>query len=80
MLRTSLLDLPNSLLAWEWPRERRARKFTVRCPHCAQPYVSHTLRKFGFVTYDNYVYVVAITCVALVAIVVLAQPRHGGGT
>ena len=70
--RASLSELPNFLLGWEWPSARRARKFTVRCPHCAKTYVSHTLRRFGFVTYERYVYVVALTCLAAVAIVLLA--------
>jgi hypothetical protein len=72
-VRASLLDLPNSLLSWERPSAKRARKFTVRCPHCANTYVSHTLRRFGFVTLSNYVYVVGILCCAAVAIVLLAQ-------
>lgn len=75
-VRGSLLDLPNSLLSWERPRDRRARKFTVRCPHCAQTYVSRTLRRFGFITHGNYVVVVALICFAAVAIVLLAQPRR----
>ena len=73
-VRGSLLDLSSSLFTWEWPSERRARKFTVRCPHCSQTYVSHTLRRFGFITQGNYVYVVALLCFAAVAIVLLAQP------
>ena len=75
-VRASLADLPISLLSWERPRAKRARKFTVRCPHCASTYVSHTLRRFGFVTYGNYVYVVAIACVAMVAVLILAQPKR----
>jgi hypothetical protein len=74
-VRKSLLELPNSLLIWEWPAAKRARKFTVRCPYCSKTYVSHTLRRFGFVTYGRYVYVVGLVCVAAVAIVLLAQPR-----
>jgi hypothetical protein len=74
-VRPSLLDLPNSLIAWEWPSAKRARKFTVRCPHCGKTYVSHTLRRFGFVTYENYVYVVGFLCFAVVAFVLLAPPR-----
>ena len=73
-VRTSLLELPNTLLKWEWPRAKRARKFTVRCPHCKNTYVSHTLRRFGFVTFENYVYVVGLVCAAAVAIVLLAAP------
>jgi hypothetical protein len=69
-----LLELPNALLRWEWPSAKRARKFTVRCPHCANTYVSHTLRRFGFVTFGNYVYVVGLVCAAAVAIVLLAAP------
>lgn len=74
-VRTSLLEVPNSLLAWEWPSAKRARKFTVRCPHCSKTYVSQTLRRFGFVTHRNYIYVVAVVCVAVVAFVLLARPR-----
>ena len=73
-VRASLLDLPNALLSWERPSARRARKFTVRCPHCTNTYVSHTLRRFGFVTLGNYVYVVALVCAAAVAILLLARP------
>ncbi len=75
-VRGSLLELPHSLLGWERPKARRARKFTVRCPHCSQSYVSHTLRRFGFITYGNYVYVVALICFAAIAILFLAQPRR----
>ena len=74
-VRGSLLDLPNALLCWERPSARRARRFTVRCPHCADTYVSHTLRRFGFVTHRNYVLVVALVCIAAVAVVLLARPR-----
>jgi len=73
-VRGWLAELPNSLLGWERPRARRARKFTVRCPHCTNTYVSHTLRWFGFVTYRNYVLVVGLVCFAAVAIVLLARP------
>jgi len=73
-VRASLLELPNALLRWEWPSAKRARKFTVRCPHCANTYVSRTLRRFGFVTFGNYVYVVGLVCAAAVAIVLLAAP------
>ena len=73
-VRGSLLDLPNALLTWERPSAKRARKFTVRCPHCSDTYVSHTLRRFGFVTLGNYVYVVGLVCAAAVAIVLLARP------
>jgi len=73
--RASLAQLPNALLGWEWPSQRRARKFTVRCPHCSQTYVSHTLRRFGFVTYGRYVYVVALACIVAVGVVLLARPR-----
>ncbi|MCW5657852.1 MAG: hypothetical protein KIT60_09115 [Burkholderiaceae bacterium] len=76
IVRASLLELPNALLTWERPSTRRARKFTVRCPHCANTYVSHTLRRFGFVTLGNYVYVVGLVCLAAVVIVwLLAPPR-----
>jgi hypothetical protein len=34
--------------------------------------VSQTLRRFGFVTYRRYVYVVAAVCAAAVAVVLLA--------
>jgi hypothetical protein len=74
LVRGSLLDLPNALLGWERPAARRARKFTVRCPHCTNTYLSHTLRRFGFVTHDNYVLVVALVCIALVALVLLMRP------
>ncbi len=74
-VRASLLDLPNSLFVWEWPSAKRARKFTVRCPHCLKTYVSRTLRRFGFVTYESYVYVVGAVCFAAVALVLLARPR-----
>jgi hypothetical protein len=73
-VRGSLLDLPNALLAWERPSEKRARKFTVRCPHCTNTYVSHSLRRFGFVTLGNYVYVAAVVCIAAVALLLLARP------
>jgi hypothetical protein len=73
-VRASLLDLPNSLLAWERPSTKRARKFTVRCPHCTNTYVSHTLRRFGFVTLGNYVYVVGLVCIAAIVLVLLARP------
>lgn len=73
-VRGSLSDLPNSLLGWEWPSAKRARKFTVRCPHCSRTYVSHTLRRFGFVTYGNYVYVVGLVCLAVVSLVLLTRP------
>jgi hypothetical protein len=74
-VRASLSSLPNALLSWERPSVRRARKFTVRCPHCANTYVSHTLRRFGFVTYGNYVLSVGLLCMAAVAIILLSQPR-----
>jgi hypothetical protein len=73
-VRGSLLDLPNALLTWERPSEKRARKFTVRCPHCTNTYVSHSLRRFGFVTLGNYVYVAAVVCIAAVALLLLARP------
>lgn len=73
-VRGSLRELPNAFLGWEWPSVKRARKFTVRCPHCTNTYVSHTLRRFGFVTFGNYVYVVGLVCIAAVAIVLLARP------
>lgn len=73
-VRPSLQELPRSLLSWEWPSARRARRFTVRCPHCAKTYVSHTLRRFGFVTLGNYVYVVGLACVAVVGLILLARP------
>ena len=73
-VRASLLDLPDTLLKWEWPSAKRARKFTVRCPHCDHTYVSHTLRRFGFVTLGNYIYVVGLLCLAAVVIVLWARP------
>jgi len=73
-LRTSLAEIPNHLLGWEWPSARRARKFTVRCPHCSNTYVSHTLRRFGFVTYGRYVYVVGLACFVVVVILLVARP------
>jgi hypothetical protein len=73
-IRASLAALPKSLLGWERPRDRRARKFTVRCPHCSNTYVSETLRRFGFVTHANYVYVVGVVCLVLV-LLLLARPR-----
>ena len=74
-VRGSLSDLSSALLGWERPSARRARKFTVRCPHCSQTYVSHTLRRFGFVTHGNYVLVVGVVCFAAVALILLARPR-----
>jgi hypothetical protein len=74
VVRGSLGELPSALLGWERPRAKRARKFMVRCPHCARTYVSHTLRRFGFVTRGNYVYVVGLLCVAVVGLLLLAQP------
>jgi hypothetical protein len=71
VVRASLLELPRSLLTWERPSARRARKFTVRCPHCTDTYVSHTLRRFGFVTLGNYVYVVGLACFAVVVFILL---------
>jgi hypothetical protein len=73
-VRGSLPASPASLLGWERPSAKRARKFTVRCPHCANTYVSHTLRRFGFVTLGNYVYVVGLLCIAAVVVVLMAQP------
>lgn len=73
-VRASMLAVPKSLLGLEWPSEKRARMFTVRCPHCSRTYVSHTLRRFGFVTYGSYVYVVGIVCVLAVALVLLSRP------
>lgn len=73
-VRPSLLELPNSLLTWESPSAKRARKFTVRCPHCSGTYVSHTLRRFGFITYGSYVYVVGLLCLAVVALVLFGRP------
>ena len=70
-VRGTLAGIPNYLFGWEWPSQRRARKFTVRCPHCTKTYVSHTLRRFGFITYDNYVTVVAVLCAAAVAVVLI---------
>lgn len=75
-VRPTLMDRPNQPL-WEWPRQRRARKFTVRCPHCSATYVSQTLRRFGFVTHANYVKVVGILCIAAVAAVLLATSLRG---
>ena len=74
-VRGSLSDLPNALLGWERPSVRRARKFTVRCPHCTETYVSHTLRRFGFITHRNYVLVAFLACTAAVAIVLLVRPK-----
>ena len=74
-VRGSLLDLQSALLGWERPAARRARKFTVRCPHCTRTYVSQTLRRFGFVTHGNYVLVVALVCIAAVAMILLLSPR-----
>jgi hypothetical protein len=76
-VRGTLVGLPNYLFGWEWPSERRARKFTVRCPHCAKTYVSRTLRRFGFVTFDNYVTVVAVACAAAVAMVLIGARMQG---
>ncbi len=67
----TLGGLQQFLLGWEWPSQRRARRFTVRCPHCTQTYVSNTLRRFGFVTHGNYVTVVAAVCAAAVCVVLL---------
>jgi hypothetical protein len=75
VVRASLLDVPKSLLSWEWPSTKRARKFTVRCPHCSSTYVSLTLRRFGFVTYGSYVYVVGLVCFAAVAVILLARSK-----
>lgn len=72
-VRGSLSGVPAALLGWERPSARRARKFTVRCPHCANTYVSRTLRRFGFVTHGNYVRVVALVCTAAVVMVLLAS-------
>jgi hypothetical protein len=72
-VRASLTELPKSLLSWERPSAKRARKFMVRCPHCANTYVSHTLRRFGFVTYGNYVYVVGLVCLALVLLLLTGR-------
>lgn len=69
------MDLQSALLGWERPAARRARKFTVRCPHCTRTYVSQTLRRFGFVTHGNYVLVVALVCIAAVAMILLLSPR-----
>ncbi|MFZ2651925.1 MAG: hypothetical protein WA210_17650 [Burkholderiaceae bacterium] len=70
-VRGTLAGLPQYLLGWEWPSQRRDRKFSVRCPHCTQVYVSHTLRRFGFVTHGRYVPVVALVCAGAVALVLL---------
>ena len=45
------------------------------CPHCNNTYVSHTLRRFGFVTHGNDVATVGLLCVAVVALILLSQPR-----
>ena len=74
-VRGSLSEMPNLLLGWEWPSARRERKFTVRCPHCSLTYVSHTLRRFGFVMYGRYVYVVGLVCFAAVAFVLLSTAK-----
>jgi hypothetical protein len=74
-VRASLTELPNALLGWERPKAKRARKFTVRCPHCSRTYVSNTLRRFGFVTHRNYVYVVGLVCLAAVMLMLLAGPK-----
>jgi hypothetical protein len=47
----------------------------VRCPHCSKTYVSNTLRRFGFVTRGNYVYVVGLVCLAAVVLMLLTGPR-----
>lgn len=75
LYRVTMAELPNFLLGWEWPSARRARKFTVRCPHCAQTYVSHTVRKFGFITYKGYPYVVALAFIVAVTIMLLASHK-----
>lgn len=62
-------NLSRTLFGFEWPSQRRGRQFTVRCPQCGKTYVSRTLRRFGFVTYDRYVTVVGVVCVSAVAIV-----------
>jgi hypothetical protein len=74
-VRASLAELPNALLGWERPSAKRARKFTVRCPHCSKTYVSNTLRRFGFVTRGNYVYVVGLVCLVAVVLMLLTGPR-----
>lgn len=74
-VRATLGGLSSALFGWERPAVRRGRKFTVRCPHCNSTYVSHTLRRFGFVTYGNFVAVVGLLCVGVVAVILLSQPR-----
>ena len=76
-MRGTLTDLSSQLIGWEWPSQRRARKFTVRCPHCSATYVSPTLRRFGFVTHANYVKVVGVACAAAIAVILLATSLRG---
>lgn len=62
-------NLQKTLFGFEWPSQRRGRLFTVRCPHCTQTYVSRSLRRFGFVTYDRHIAVVGLVCVSAVVLV-----------
>lgn len=75
VVRGTLTGFSSILFGWERPSARRARKFTVRCPHCSNTYVSHTLRRFGFVTYGNYVLVAGLICFGVVALILLSRPR-----
>jgi hypothetical protein len=74
LVRTSLSSLSSTLLGWERPSARRARKFTVLCPHCSRTYVSSTVRRLGFITHGNYVLVVGIVCFAAIAVLFLVRP------
>ena len=74
-VRGSLANLPDRLLRIEWPSKMRDRKFEVRCPHCNKTYVSYTLRRFGFVTRERYVWVVGAACLIVLAFMLIATKK-----
>jgi len=45
---------PTTLNPFRFHLERGRRVFTVRCPACKTPFVSHKLKLFGFITYGWY--------------------------
>lgn len=46
-------EIPALVFGVSLPSARFKRAFTVRCPHCGCTYVSTTLRRWGFVTYQR---------------------------
>ena len=65
--------------AWRWQRMldegvRTSVSEIGDAENISKTYVSRTLRRFGFITHENYVLVVSIICFAAVALLFLVRP------